>query len=278
MTTPDYQAQAHADQLAALSQLDEVSLPREFLNMVATFKAAMELQPPALQPGTIGRATSDAALALVRRALDAKQPGVLPPLDTSAISHARAAERDALDEAALVAEVQAVATALLAKAARDQQGQIAAALQQRHREVMSELAEHARQLPEGISDQQALELGEPTRTHYLTARDLVAAAEQLRAALDDLAPRTTVPDDLERCVSFIRTGFVYQHGWLPRAGETIHGPLGSFEFYLGYGREVPAGDWWLPTQDQAQGQAGRLRQQWQADKIKAQPPGAYAVR
>ena len=68
-------------------------------------------------------------------------------------------------------------------------------------------------------------------------------------------------------------------GGCPGQAKTVHGPLGSFDFYLGYGREVPAGDWWLPTQDQAQDQAQVLRQQWHERKVKAQVQQVpYVVR
>jgi hypothetical protein len=275
MTSPSYQQAHHATRLAALTELDGVRLPGQFQHAVSVYQEAMAIQPPALpEPGAIGRATTTAALALVRHALDAKQPGVLPPLDTGPIAAARQGERDALDQAALVEQVQAAACALLAEAGRENLEQIIKALQDRHAQVMGDLCQRASRLPSGVNDQGALEAGGQVRVDYLACQGLVAAAGQLREALADVdTSATTVPDDLERCVSYVRSGYIYRNGWLSRAGETTHGPFGSLPFYLGYAQEVPPGDWWLPTLVQAQAQAAALAQQWREQRVKAQMQG-----
>jgi hypothetical protein len=135
-------------------------------------------------------------------------------------------------------------------------------MQARHREVMADLCQRARRLPPGIDDRVALEAGGQAREDYLAVRDLVGFAGRLRTALADLdAPPTALPDGLERCLMFEKSGRLYRDGWLARTGDTRHGALGTFPFYLAYCREIPDDQWWLPTTAGVQQRAEEIRRE-----------------
>jgi hypothetical protein len=92
----------------------------------------------------------------------------------------------------------------------------------------------------------------------------------LRDALrlvEDPAPPPWIPEGLDRCLAFERTGKLAEH-WQAGIGSTAFGQLGSLEFWLGAPRQ-PGMGWWLPSHQQwldrcAQVQAERQQQRARA--------------
>ena len=144
---------------------------------------------------------------------------------------------------------------------------IITAIQARHRETIAELAERARRLPAGTDDQIALEAGGQTREDYLRCRDLTALANRLREALTVVEDvhATVVPDNLEQCLAYEKTGRLYRHYWLPRAATATLGDLGSLTFWLTAAREDGL-EFWLPTSAQLAQRAAEVREQQQAEQ------------
>lgn len=264
-----------AAQLARLTALD-ITLPAPVTTAIAGYQAIMALPaPPVPEYGADRRAITALADQLARRALTGSRPAIpAVPLDVTPVRQARQDDQDALDRAAAARELRAAAAAVLCATVSGQNAQRATgAVQARHREVMTELARQARLLPPDADDQAALEAGGQVRESYLAARDLAALITQLREAvplIEDRQPDYTT-DGLDICLSFEKTGRLYTGGWLAPSGTSIHGLLGSFEFYLSACRE-PDYEWWLPSAAELRARAAQLREQMHVNRVRGLDP------
>jgi hypothetical protein len=264
-----------AGQLAGLAQLEQLALPAAVATAISGYERIMALPVPAPpERGADRRAITDQADRLARDALTGKRPAVPSvPLDVSPVTRARQDDQAALDRAALARELRdAAATVLVQVFSGDSGQQVVGALQARHAEVMAELVRHARLLPEAVDQGIALEHGGEVRESYLACRDLTGLIAQLRqgaALIED--PPTYMPDDLERCLGFEKTGRLYATAWLAPAGISTHGPLGSLEFYLSACRETDY-EWWLPTHAEVEARAAQFRERQQAARVRGLNP------
>jgi hypothetical protein len=261
-----------AQQLAALAQLD-LTLPVAVTTAITGYQNVMALPPPQVPDrGADQRATRALADELARAALlGGKRPSV--PLDVTPIRDSRQADQDGIDRVNLARELRESAAAELCAIFGRNARPVITALQARHREVMGELARHARALPEGADDQAALEAGGQVREHYLAARDLTATITQLRDAMrltEDRQPDAGA-DGLELCLMFEKTGRLYRNAWLAPADTSIHGPLGSFEFYLSACREDY--EWWVPSAAELAAHATSIREQMHVARVRGADPG-----
>ena len=263
-----------AGQLAQLTALG-ITLPAPVTTAIAGYQAVQALPfPPPPEPGATQRAITALADELARDAMTGKKPGQPPvPLDVTPIRQARQDDQDSLDRVALARELRAAAAAVLCATVSGKNAQqVIGALQARHREVMAQLVDHARLLPPDADDQAALEAGGQVRESYLTARDLTTLATQLREAVRLTEDRQSdyAADGLELCLTFEKTGRLYRNAWMAPTGTTIHGPLGSFEFYLAACREDY--EWWLPSAAELDAHATRMREQMHANRVRGLDP------
>ena len=266
---------ARAEQLAGLAQLDQLALPAAVRTAITGYQRVMALGvPPPPEHGAVQRAIADTADRMARDALLGKRPAVPPvPLDVTAITAARQADQDALDRTALARELRDAASVVLVQVFAGDNGQQAiGALQARHAEVMGELVRHARVLPEAVDQGIALEHGGEVRESYLAARDLTGLVTRLREGVVLIEePPTYMPDGLEICLAYEKTGRLYATAWLAPAGTSTHGPLGSFEFYLSACRETDY-EWWLPTRAEVEARAVQFRERQQAARVRGLDP------
>jgi hypothetical protein len=221
-------------------------------------------------PGAGERAIADLAIGLARNAVDGKRPGTLPDrLDVSSVARARQAEQETRDRAALVSELRGASAVVLCEVTSGQNAaKIITTIQARHGEVVTELAERARRLPLGADDALALETGGEVREDFLRCRDLAALAARLREALSIVEDvhASVLPDGLEMCLAYERTGGLYRHYWQPRAATATLGDLGTFPFWLAAAREDDL-EFWLPTSGQLAQRAAEVREQQQAEQV-----------
>jgi hypothetical protein len=80
-----------------------------------------------------------------------------------------------------------------------------------------------------------------------------------------------MPDGLEICLAYEKTGRLYATAWLAPAGVSTHGPLGSLEFYLSACRETDY-EWWLPTRAEVEARAVQFRERQQAARVRGLDP------
>jgi hypothetical protein len=271
-----------AGQLASLARLEHLSLPAAARTAIDGYRALRALPvPPQPLPGADRRAITALADELARDALTGKHPAVPSlPLDVTAIAAARQAEQDSQDRANLTGDLRAAAAAVLCQVFYSESQQVIAAIQARHAEVMAELVQHARQVPEGTDDNVALEHGGELRVSYLAARDLVPIVTRLREAVhlveDRLPPAPS--DGIDWCLLFERTGLLAKT-WLAPSMVTEHGALGSFEFYVS-ACKVPDYEWWCPAAGEVEERAEQLHQQMHASRVAelpAMPPRLRAT-
>ena len=247
-----------------------IPLPAAVGRAIAAFTAAEALRVPAPpRPGVLVRqAMTGEADRLARQAAESARPS-FDLGDVSAVAAARAEEQAAADRQALATEVRDAAALVLAEAVAENAGQVIAAIQARHAEVVADLVKRARRLPPGASDVTALEAGGQHRADFLAVRDAVAELDRLRAAIrlaDDGTPPD--PDDgLSACSAWEQTGRL-AGTWLAPAGVTTHGPLGSLEFWLDAARE-DGYRFWLPTAAEQEVRLAELRADRQARRLAA---------
>jgi hypothetical protein len=255
--------------LAALGGLG-VPLPPAVTRAIAAFGAAETLRMPGLPPpGEPARqAIRDVAAGLARAAAQSPRPA-FDLGDVSAITAARMAEQEAIDRQALAVEVRDAAALVLGEAVAQNAGQVIAAIQARHAEVVADLVKRARRLPPGADDVSALEAGGQHRADFLAARDAVAELDRLREAIrlvDDGTP--PAPDDgLAMCSGWERTGQL-AGTWLAPAGVTTHGAVGSLKFWLDAAR-ADGYEFWAPTAADQSARLAELRADRQGQRLAA---------
>jgi hypothetical protein len=266
--------ETRAGQLAGLAHLDRLALPAPVTTAITGYENIMGLPVPAPpEYGADRRAITALADELARQAMLGKHPAAPPvPLDVTPIAAALQDDQAALARAALARELRAAAAAVLTQVFAGEAGQqVIRAVQARHAEVMAELISHARKLPEGADRDTALEAGGEIRDSYLAARDLTVLVAQLRLALALIEdPPVWMPDDLERCLAFERSGKLYATAWLAPSGISTHGSLGSLEFYLSACREPY--EWWLPTAAELDARATEAREVMHVNRLQGLPP------
>jgi hypothetical protein len=266
---PSYDPRYTVGKLAMLDGLG-IELPPAVTRAIAAFRAAEQLGVPAPpRPGTLARqAAITEAGRLARQAAGSARPS-FDLGDVSAITAARAEEQAAADRQALAQEVRDAAAVVLAEAVAGSAGELVAAIQARHGQVMDGLRERARRLPPGADEVSALQEGGRHREDFLTARDAVAELGQLRDAIrlvDGRTPPEPV-DGMSMCVGWEKTGRL-AGTWLAAVGTTTHGDLGSLAFWLSASRE-DSYEFWLPTARQQAGRLAELRAERQAERARA---------
>jgi hypothetical protein len=262
-----------AGQLAQLAHLD-LALPAQVRTAIGGYEAVMALPvPPPPEHGAIQRAIADTADRMARDALLGKRPAAPPvPLDVTAITRARQDDQAALDRTALARELRGTAAVVLCQLLAGEAGQqVIGAIQAKHADVMTELTRHARALPEGADDRAALESGGAVREHYLACRDRTALVSQLREAVAlTEGPPSYMPDGLEICLGFEKTGRLYGT-WLAPTGTSAHGSPGTLGFYLSVCRE-PDYELWCPTLAEVEARAAQFRERQQAARVRGLDP------
>jgi hypothetical protein len=260
-----------AGKLAELARLD-LALPVTARAAITGYEAIMALPVPAAPyPGADRRAVAALADELARQALTGKRPAAPPvPLDVSAITAARRDAEQADDRAALARELRVAAAAVLVQTLGGENGQqVIGAVQARHGDLVDGLVKRARRLPPGADEQTALETGGQHRADFLAARDAVAELNRLREALR-LVDHGTPPepvDGLAFCSGWEQSGAL-AGAWLAPTGTTIHGDLGSIEFWLSASR-VDGYRWWLPSAAEQRERIAELRADRQARRAQA---------
>jgi hypothetical protein len=255
--------------LAALDGLG-LELPPAVTRAIAAFRAAGQLEVPApRRPGILTRQASIAeADRLARKAAESSRPS-FDLGDLSAITAARAQEVAAADRQALAEDLRDASARLLGQVVAENAGELVAAIQARHGQVMDGLRERARRLPPGADEVSALQEGGRHREDFLGARDAVAEVGQLRDAIrlvDDRTPPEPV-DGMSMCVGWEKTGRL-AGTWLAPFGTTTHGDLGSLAFWLSAARE-DSYELWLPTAAEQAGRLAELRAERQAERARA---------
>jgi hypothetical protein len=215
----DRMTELRAGQLAALPAL-KISLPAAAADAIAAYQAAMKLPVPAEpSPYAVQHAIARRAAELVREPL-----GKLPDLVTD-MTPAVAAEQAAAQAAhrqALVLAVKAAAAEQVCQVMTEHAAQVHAAIQARHKTVITELASRAARLPSGIDTEGALTAGGRVREDYLRCRDLITELHALRAGLaqaqEPAAAEMMRNDGVAVCTQWEQSGTLYRRHWL--AGDS----------------------------------------------------------
>jgi len=80
-----------------------------------------------------------------------------------------------------------------------------------------------------------------------------------------------MPDGLEVCLAYERTGRLYSTAWLAPITSTTHGDIGTFSFYLSACRESGY-EWWCPSAAELEARATQLREQMHASRVRGLDP------
>ena len=225
----------------------------------ATCNMAMpRLAPPGqLVTIAIGQAAQQAVA-------DAGASGTVT-LDRRALLAARVEEAELNDLLTIAVAARELAATALVEAVDQHAGPLTTAVQGRHAAVAGELARLGSRLPHGFSDQAALEAGDPLRADYLKARDLAAelglAAESLAVIRADDSYQSP-PGDLERCITFCRSEYLFDH-----RRDFAADPFGGLQFYLKLVREVAPVDLWCPTVAEVESRCRELREAARRERL-----------
>ena len=261
-----------AGQLAtALPALIGGTLPPEVTSALRAHDAAGKMTMPApTRPGELASAALAAAAAQAVQA--AARTGTIT-LDPAPLAAARLAEQRARDEAELATAVRDAATAGVCAAADRHAPALTKAIQARHGQAVRELAALAAQLPPGVNDDLALETGDPLRSDYLQARDLVLELGRLRDLLGLVHPHdrfSAAPGSMELSALYCCTPHLYDN-W-HRYPEP-----GSLEFWIMLITEAGAEAIWCPTIGQAEARCRELVEQRRLNDIAALPARGATV-
>jgi hypothetical protein len=256
-------------QLAGLAGLG-IPLPAAVSRAIAAHAAAQTVPVPALpHPGEPARqAARDLAAELARAAAESATP-TFDLADVTPVTEARANEQRAIDRHTVATELRDAAARLLGETVAAHRGEVTAAIQAKYTTAVAELVKRARRLPAGATDELALEAGGLHRADWIAGRDLVAGMDRLRAALrlvDDGTP--PYPNDgIAFCAAFEQTGKLAET-WLAPAATTMHGALGTLEFWLDAAR-VDGYLFWLPTAAEQAARIGELHRGRQVQRLQA---------